>query len=79
MPKYYRNIGEAFRTYEAEVLPREVSKYQLHETRRAFYGGAACMLELMKAGTMTDEQAERYNVFVREVHDFCQAVDEGRA
>jgi hypothetical protein len=62
MLKAQDRIGEQFKSYHDEVLPREASVAQVTETRRAFYAGALAMMTIFRVvGTdrVSEEEGEQ--------------------
>jgi hypothetical protein len=74
-----RWIREQWETYRL-IIPRDASKAQLIETRRAFYAGAGALFELVtNLSEGSEPQAsdlQKMSDIQKELHDF---LDEHRA
>jgi hypothetical protein len=75
-------IEEAWKDYALRVLPADVSKVQLQETRRAFYAGAQALMGIQCEVLDSGDEAASFTAMDRlkaELDGFKQAVLEGRA
>lgn len=77
-------LAKAWATYEHRVLPGNCSDNQRIETRRAFYAGAAALLDLMISGMSDDEHCtpedeDHLNGLKDECDQFLAEVIAGRA
>jgi hypothetical protein len=70
-----RSIAEAWRSYDARVLPAVAGEVQRMETRKAFYAGAMVLFNILLHGVsdgdeMTEEDDALYDGLQRELSDF---------
>ncbi len=77
-------LAEAWASYEHQVLPGNCSDVQRFETRRAFYAGAAMLLELQISGMSdapetTAEDEALLDGLKAECDQFLIDVTEGKA
>jgi len=71
-------------TYSEQVMPRGAGKVQIIESKRAFYAGAACVLEILKAIGDNEEIDEEAGSMLLEtletdVDNFFEEVRAGHA
>lgn len=51
-----KKLEEAWRSYEARVLPGNASEVQRRETRRGFYAGAEVALNILLTGVSNEPE-----------------------
>jgi hypothetical protein len=77
-------LGEQWRDYRARVIPVQAPTIQARECRRAFYAGAASMLQVIMVGLEpglepTKEDLAKMDELMAELDRFADALKEGRA
>jgi hypothetical protein len=79
-PKLDGPISEAWRDYAAKVLPPDVPKVQFVECKRAFFGGAQALFQLLDESSKGDSMTT-YQVLERmeaELLEWPKRVKDGR-
>lgn len=76
------SLAETFESFRLAILePMQAGDVQVRETRRAYYAGAAAVLDLVikAAVELSDEKAEDYLVFLgEELRAWSEMLEEGR-
>lgn len=69
-------ILDSWNGFRAMVLPKDASEAQVADMKKAFFGGAGVMFEIMSmvSGALTEDAAVRVmDALHREIHDFGRA------
>lgn len=76
-------LGEIWALFEAATFAKGAGPVQRRECKRAFYSGAAAMLEMFsqigEPGFEEDAGVRRLEAISRELERFGDAISEGRA
>lgn len=71
-------IQSEWARYSAAVLPKEANEEQIKQTKCAFYGGAACMFELIQKLAGDDVSEQAMLAIMQSIHgefvEFCKEV-----
>lgn len=73
-----QTIEDVWMTYRVQVIPKDASRLQLVESRRAFFAGAAGLFGLVVDASENSEDSavQAFDRFSKELRDF--AINEGR-